>query len=47
MERVAPELSFAEYSLLGYVSGEDGARAHDLARVFGLDKSTVAVSWPA
>lgn len=42
VERVTPELSFAEYSLLGLVSGENGARAHDLARVFGLDKSTVS-----
>ncbi|MCD9153336.1 MarR family winged helix-turn-helix transcriptional regulator [Aeromicrobium duanguangcaii] len=42
VERIAPELSFAEYSLLGQVSAEDGVRAHDLARVFGLDKSTVS-----
>jgi len=42
VERVAPELSFAEYSLLGRVSTEDGARAQDLARAFGLDKSTVS-----
>ncbi|WP_158648011.1 MarR family winged helix-turn-helix transcriptional regulator [Nocardioides houyundeii] len=42
VERVAPELSFAEYSLLGYVRTTDGARAHDLAQVFGLDKSTVS-----
>jgi len=42
VERVAPELSFAEYSLLGHVSTEDGARAQDLAHVFNLDKSTVS-----
>ncbi|NPC96721.1 MarR family winged helix-turn-helix transcriptional regulator [Nocardioides sp. zg-DK7169] len=42
VERVAPGLSFAEYSLLGQVSTTGAARAHDLARVFGLDKSTVS-----
>ncbi|WP_159085887.1 MarR family winged helix-turn-helix transcriptional regulator [Aeromicrobium chenweiae] len=42
VEKVAPELSFAEYSLLGHVHATDGARAQELARVFGLDKSTVS-----
>lgn len=42
VEKVAPELSFAEYSLLGHILAADGARAQDLARVFGLDKSTVS-----
>jgi DNA-binding MarR family transcriptional regulator len=42
VERVAPELTFSEYSLLRHISAGDGSRAQDLARTFGLDKSTVS-----
>jgi len=42
VERAHPDLSFVAYSMLSHVYDEDGCRAVDLARVYGLDKSTVS-----
>ena len=40
--RAHPDLSFAAYSMLSHVYDEDGCRAVELARTYGLDKSTVS-----
>ncbi|MER5529604.1 MarR family winged helix-turn-helix transcriptional regulator [Streptomyces sp. NPDC002677] len=41
-ERLHPELSFVDYSLLSEMDARDGARAADLVGLYGLNKSTIS-----
>ncbi|MEU9976556.1 MarR family transcriptional regulator [Streptomyces sp. NPDC051014] len=41
-ERLHPDLSFVDYSLLSEMDARDGARATDLVGLYGLNKSTIS-----
>ncbi|MGW7242362.1 MarR family winged helix-turn-helix transcriptional regulator [Streptomyces sp. NPDC054804] len=41
-ERLHPDLSFVDYSLLSEMAARGGARATDLVGLYGLNKSTIS-----
>ncbi|MFE6160461.1 MarR family winged helix-turn-helix transcriptional regulator [Streptomyces sp. NPDC056486] len=41
-ERLHPDLSFVEYSLLSEMAERNGARARDLVGLYGINKSTIS-----
>ncbi|MEV8313387.1 MarR family winged helix-turn-helix transcriptional regulator [Streptomyces sp. NPDC059900] len=41
-ERLHPDLSFVEYSLLSEMAERGGARARDLVGLYGINKSTIS-----
>lgn len=41
-ERLHPDLSFVDYSLLSETDARNGARAPDLVGLYGLNKSTIS-----
>ncbi|MGW7541557.1 MarR family winged helix-turn-helix transcriptional regulator [Streptomyces sp. NPDC054770] len=41
-ERLHPDLSFVDYSLLSEIAERDGARAADLVGLYGINKSTIS-----
>ncbi|GAA2728794.1 MarR family winged helix-turn-helix transcriptional regulator [Streptomyces nogalater] len=41
-ERLHPDLSFVDYSLLSELAERDGARAGELVGLYGLNKSTIS-----
>ncbi|MGW6059634.1 MarR family winged helix-turn-helix transcriptional regulator [Streptomyces sp. NPDC055189] len=41
-ERLHPDLTFVEYSLLSEMAERNGARARDLVGLYGINKSTIS-----